>query len=53
MDNREIAKEIIVALLNRVAIPGKADDEQYASKWAAKSYKIIHDAVCNPEVDKE
>ena len=47
------AKEITVALIAVSSIQGKAEDEQYVSKWVAQSYKIIYDAVHHPEIDKK
>ena len=53
MDNREIAKDMTVALIHEMTFKPKEGDDQVASKWVAQSYKIIHNAVANPQLDEE
>jgi len=52
MSATEQAKEITIALISKVSVPGKQNDEQYPSKWVAQAYKIILDAVLHPELEK-
>ena len=40
----EIAKELTVALISRVTMPSK-EDEQHSSKWVAEAYQIIYQGV--------
>ena len=53
MDNKEIAKELTVALINRMNSPnlGKFEDKEHpeyetiAARWIGKQYVAIHEAV--------
>ena len=43
----DIAKELTVALINRVSLPSSAD-KLYPAKWVGNAYKIIYKAVVKP-----
>jgi hypothetical protein len=49
MDNKEIAKEIIVALISRIPMPAVKFDEsgegQILPKWIGAAYQTIYEAV--------
>lgn len=45
MSISEMAKDLTIALINRVALPGKGDDEQHPAKWVGTAYQIIHKAI--------
>ena len=47
MDASEIAKELTVALINKIEIPEKKGDEQLPSKWVAEAYDIIFHGLLN------
>jgi hypothetical protein len=48
----DIAKELTVALINRVNLPSSAD-KLYPAKWVGDAYKIIYKAVAKPSEPKE
>ena len=52
MDAKEAATQITTTILNKISVPSN-DDPHYISKWAAKCYKIVFNAVLNPELEKE
>lgn len=49
MDNKELAKEITVALVNRIPMPSVKFDEstegQIIPKWIGAAYQTIFEAV--------
>ncbi len=47
MQPKEIAKDILVALISRVRVPG-GGDPQGVTKWVAEAYRIIYEAVLHP-----
>jgi len=52
MQANEITKDILVAIISKVQIPG-GGDEQAVTKWVAEAYRIIHHAVLNPTKNEE
>ena len=44
----DIAKELTVALINRVALPSTSD-KLYPAQWVGDAYKIIYQAVKKPD----
>ena len=52
MTDREMAKDILIALINKITLPS-TQDEQHPSKWVAEAFKIVYQGIRSsyPPVD--
>lgn len=45
----QVAKDLTVALMDKINNLPTSSDELYSAKWVASAYKVIYDAVIHSE----